>query len=50
VRNFVSRSKGKTSIGDVQEQSQHVMVGFAAYSTHYPMDTGGYFTALAAAT
>jgi hypothetical protein len=48
--NFVSRSKGKTSIGGVQEQSQHVMVGFAAYSAPYPRDTEGYFTDLAAAT
>jgi hypothetical protein len=34
----------------VQEQSKHVMVGFAAYSAPYPMDTDGYFTALAGST
>jgi hypothetical protein len=47
---LVSRSKGRTSIEDVQEQSQHVTVGFAAYSASYSMDTGGYFAALAAGT
>jgi hypothetical protein len=40
----------KTSIGGVQEESQHVMVGFAAYSTPCHMDTGDYFTAFPAAT
>jgi hypothetical protein len=50
VWNFVSRAKGRAAIGGIQEQSQHVKVGFAAHSASYTMDTKGYFTALAAGT